>query len=129
MVDFMPIWEYNRSMARAATTSDVFNAVAETKRRDILDLLRHEERPVLEIARELDLAQPSVSKHIRVLREVGLVDSRRSGTQRIYRVRADGLEPVHAWVGGFEEFWNRSLQRLDAYLESLESDESRGGRS
>ena len=80
----MPIWEYDGAMARAATTSDVFNAIAEPQRRDILALLRTGERPVTDLARELGLTQPGASKHLRVLREVGLVRDRRAGKQRLY---------------------------------------------
>jgi DNA-binding transcriptional ArsR family regulator len=106
-------------MARAATTSDVFNAIAEPQRRDILVLLRAGERPVNELARELRMTQPGASKHLRVLREVGLVQDRRSGKQRLYGLDARGLRPVHEWAGGFEQFWNESLDRLDAYMQEL----------
>jgi DNA-binding transcriptional ArsR family regulator len=107
-------------VARAATTSDVFNAIAEPQRRDILVLLRAGERPVTEVARELGLTQPGVSKHLRVLREVGLVRAREAGQQRLYRVDARGLRPVHEWAGGFEQFWNGSFDRLEAYVQDLE---------
>lgn len=107
-------------MARAATTSDVFNAIAEPQRREILALLRDGERPVTELARELGLTQPGTSKHLRVLREVGLVRDRRVGKQRVYGLDARGLRPVHAWTGGFERFWNESFDRLDAYVQDLE---------
>ncbi|WLP90604.1 metalloregulator ArsR/SmtB family transcription factor [Gordonia sp. NB41Y] len=107
-------------MARAATTSDVFNAIAEPQRREILTLLRSGERPVTEVARELGLSQPGVSKHLRVLREVGLVRDRREGKQRVYGLDARGLRPVHEWTGGFEQFWNESFDRLDAYVRDLE---------
>ena len=107
------------AMARAATTSDVFNAIAEPQRRDILVLLRAGERPVTELARELEMAQPRASKHLRVLREVGLVRDRKAGKQRRYRLAADGLRPVHEWTGGFERFWNESFDRLDAYVQDL----------
>ncbi|MFS0701476.1 ArsR/SmtB family transcription factor [Cellulomonas sp. 179-A 4D5 NHS] len=107
-------------MARAATTSDVFNAIAEPQRREILALLRDGERPVNELAQELGLTQPGASKHLRVLREVGLVRDRKEGKQRVYGLDARGLRPVHAWTGGFERFWNESLGRLDAYVQELE---------
>ncbi|NDK92173.1 winged helix-turn-helix transcriptional regulator [Gordonia desulfuricans] len=107
-------------MARAATTSDVFNAIAEPQRREILTLLRSGERPVTEVARELGLSQPGASKHLRVLREVGLVRDRREGKQRVYGLDARGLRPVHEWTGGFEQFWNESFDRLDAYVRDLE---------
>lgn len=107
-------------MARAATTSDVFNAIAEPQRRDILALLRTGERPVTELAQELGLTQPGASKHLRVLREVGLVRDRKVGKQRVYGLDARGLRPVHAWTGGFERFWDESLDRLDAYARELD---------
>jgi DNA-binding transcriptional ArsR family regulator len=107
-------------VARAATTSDVFNAIAEPQRRDILVLLRGGERPVTELAHELGLTQPGASKHLRVLREVGLVRDRRAGKQRLYGLDASGLRPVHEWTGGFERFWTESLARLDAYVQDLE---------
>ena len=114
-------------MARAATTSDVFNAIAEPRRREILALLlRAGERPVTEVARELGMTQPGASKHLRVLREVGLVHDRRSGKQRLYDLDARGLRPVHEWAGGFERFWNESFDRLDAYVKDLEQERQEG---
>src|ERR1700746_2545622 len=110
----MPISEYDCAMARAATTSDVFNAIAEPQRRAILLLLRAGERPVTDVAETLGMAQPGASKHLRVLREVGLVRDRRAGKQRLYRLDARGLRPVHEWTGGFERFWNESFDRLGA---------------
>src|SRR6476646_7094324 len=107
------------SMARAATTSDVFNAIAEPQRRDILVLLRAGERPVTEVAHELGMAQPGASKHLRVLREVGLVRDRKAGKQRLYGLDARGLRTVHEWTDGFERFWNESFDRLDAYVQDL----------
>ena len=106
-------------MARAATTSDAFNAIAEPQRRDILTLLRAGERPVTDLARELGMSQPGASKHLRVLREVGLVRDRKAGKQRLYEIDARGLRPVHEWTGGFEQFWNESFNRLDAYVQDL----------
>src|SRR3954466_14426427 len=106
-------------MARAATTSAAFNAIAEPQRRDILTLLRAGERPVTDLARELRMTQPGASKHLRVLREVGLVRDRKAGKQRVYGLDARGLRPVHEWVGGFERFWNQSFDRLDAYVQDL----------
>ena len=96
-------------MARAATTSDVFNAIAEPQRREILVLLRAGERPVTELAQELGMTQPGASKHLRVLREVGLVRDRKAGKQRVYGIDARALRPVHEWAGGFERFWNESF--------------------
>ncbi|WP_237540698.1 MULTISPECIES: metalloregulator ArsR/SmtB family transcription factor [unclassified Streptomyces] len=101
-------------MARAATTSDAFNAIAEPQRRNILVLLRAGERPVTDLAQELGMSQPQASKHLRVLREVGLVRVRGAGKQRLYGLDARGLRPVHEWAGGFERFWNESFDRLDA---------------
>src|SRR5580692_5844512 len=115
----MPISEYDWAMARAATTSDVFNAIAEPRRREILVLLQAGERPVTELARELGMTQPGASKHLRVLREVGLLRDRRAGKQRLYSLDAQGLRPVHEWAGGFERFWNESFDRLDEYVQDL----------
>src|SRR5690349_587942 len=109
-----------QTVARAATTSDVFNAIAEPQRREILVLLRAGEAPVTEVAHELGMSQPGASKHLRVLREVGLVRDRRVGKQRLYGLDARGLRPVHQWTGGFEQFWNESFDRLDAYVQDLE---------
>lgn len=109
-------------MARAATTSDVFNAIAEPQRRQILMLLRTGERPVTALAQELRMSQPGASKHLRVLREVGLVRDRRAGKQRLYGLDARGLRPVHEWTGGFERFWNESFDRLDEYVRELEQE-------
>src|SRR3981081_1571048 len=118
----MPISEYDCAMARAATTSDVFNAIAEPQRRDILALLRGgggAEGAVTELAQELGMTQPGASKHLRVLREVGLVRDRKAGKQRLYGLDARGLRPVHEWTGGFERFWNESFDRLDEYVQDL----------
>ena len=106
-------------MARAAAASDVFNAIAEPRRRDILVLLRSGERPVTELAEELGLPQPGTSKHLRVLRDVGLVQDRKHGKQRLYALDARGLRTVHEWAGGFEQFWTESFDRLDAYVQGL----------
>ena len=106
-------------MARAATTSDVFNAIAEPQRREILILLRAGERPVTELAQALNMTQPGASKHLRVLREVGLVRDRKAGKQRLYALDARELRPVHEWTGGFEQFWNESFDRLDEYVQDL----------
>jgi DNA-binding transcriptional ArsR family regulator len=110
-------------MARAATTSDAFNAIAEPQRRRILTLLKGRERPVNEVARALRITQPRASKHLRVLREVGLVSVREAGQQRMYTLDAAGLRPIHAWTGGFEQFWNESFDRLDSYVRDLERKE------
>lgn len=112
-------------MARAPTTSDAFNAVAEPQRRRILVLLKGRERPVNELARALRITQPRTSKHLRVLREVGLVSVREAGKQRLYGLDARGLRPVHEWVGGFEQFWNESFDRLNAYVKELQREDHR----
>lgn len=103
-------------MARAATTSDVFNAIAEPQRRRILGLLRAGERPAAEIAASVGLAAPAASKHLAVLREVGLVRVRKEGRQRRYALDAAALREVHEWAGGFERFWGESFERLEAYV-------------
>jgi DNA-binding transcriptional ArsR family regulator len=106
-------------MARAATTADAFNAVAEPRRREILDLLAGGERPVNDLVRLLDLAQPQVSKHLRVLREVGAVEVRDAGRQRLYRVNGHALKPIHDWVSGFERTWSERFDLMDVVLEDL----------
>ncbi len=106
-------------MARAATTSDVFNAIAEPQRRQILMLLRAGERPVTELAEELGMTQPGASKHLRVLREVGLVRDRKAGKQRLYGLDARELRPVYEWTRGFERFWHARFDRLNAYVQDL----------
>src|SRR3954466_4027781 len=108
----MPISAYDGGMARAATTSDVFNAIAEPQRREILVLLRAGERPVTELAEELGMTQPGASKPLRVLREVGLVRDRKAGKQRLYGLDARELRPVHAWTGGFAVFLNQNVDPL-----------------
>jgi DNA-binding transcriptional ArsR family regulator len=99
-------------MARAATTSDVFNAVAEPRRRQILSYLALHERPVGDIVAALSLDQPSVSKHLGVLRDVGLVHVRRNGRHRLYRTNAEAIRPLHEWAGTFERFWRHQLSRV-----------------
>ena len=99
-------------MARAATTSDAFNAVAEPRRRAILSYLALQERPVGEIVESLGLEQPSVSKHLRVLLEVGLVHVRRDGRRMLYRTNAGAIKPLHEWAGTFERFWRHQLDRV-----------------
>jgi DNA-binding transcriptional ArsR family regulator len=106
-------------MARAATTSDTFNAIAEPQRRQILTLLKGRERPVNDLAHALGVTPSRTSKHLRVLREVGLVRVRGAGQQRLYGLDARGLKPVHEWVGGFEQFWSASFDRLNAYVKEL----------
>lgn len=99
-------------MARAATTSDAFNAIAEPRRRDILGYLAARERAVGEIVAELRLEQPSVSKHLRVLKDVGLVHERRSGRSVLYRTNAEAIRPLHEWTGTFERYWKNQLNRI-----------------
>jgi DNA-binding transcriptional ArsR family regulator len=110
-------------MARAATTTDAFNAVAEPRRRQILDLLAAGERPVNDLVRELRLAQPQVSKHLRVLREVGAVDVRHKGRQRLYRLNGQALKPIHDWVKDYERSWSERFAELDVVLEQLKKEE------
>ena len=114
-------------MARAATTADAFNAVAEPRRRQILDVLADGERPVNDLVRMLGLAQPQVSKHLRVLREVGAVEARDHGRQRLYRVNGPALKPIHDWVKGYERSWSERFEQLDAVLEDLKQKEERDG--
>jgi DNA-binding transcriptional ArsR family regulator len=116
-------------MARAATTTDAFNAVAEPRRRQILDLLGGGERSVTELVGLLGLAQPLVSKHLRVLREVGLVDVREDGRQRLYRLDARPLKPIHDWVRTYERQWEERFAQLDAVLEELTQMEDDDGGS
>ncbi len=108
-------------MARLATTADVFNAVAEPQRRQFLDLLAKGERSVNEIAELLDLKQPQVSKHLRVLRAVELVSVREAGQQRLYRLKGEGLKSIHDRVKPFEQLWNERFDRLAAYLDELQA--------
>jgi DNA-binding transcriptional ArsR family regulator len=110
-------------MARAATTSDAFNAVAEPRRREILRYLALEERAVGDIVVTLRLRQPSVSKHLRVLRNVGLVRVRRDGRRMLYRTNAEGIRPLHEWAGEFERFWRHQLNQVK---ERAEAKASRG---
>jgi DNA-binding transcriptional ArsR family regulator len=114
-------------MARAATTTDAFNAVAEPRRRLILDVLAGGERPVNDLVRELGLAQPQVSKHLRVLREVGAVDVRDQGRQRLYRLNGRALKPIHDWVSNYERTWSERFERMDAVLEDLKQEEEDNG--
>ena len=115
-------------MARAATTADAFNAVAEPRRRQILDALAGGERPVNDLVHVLGLKQPQVSKHLRVLREVGAVDVRDAGRQRLYRLNGTALKPIHDWVKTYERSWSERFDRLDVVLEDLkEKEEGNGG--
>ena len=107
-------------MARAATTTDVFNAVAEPRRRQILDALAGGERPVNELVHALGLPQPQVSKHLRVLRQVGAVEVRDQGRQRLYRLNGRALKPIHDWVRHYERSWSDRLGQLDVVLRELQ---------
>jgi DNA-binding transcriptional ArsR family regulator len=109
-------------MPRAATTSDAFNAVAEPRRRDILNYLALRERPVGDIVASLGLEQPSVSKHLRVLRDVGLVRVRRNGRQMLYRTNAQAIRPLHEWASTFERYWSHQLIRVKERAEKAEAD-------
>ena len=109
-------------MARATTTSDVFNAIAEPQRRKILTLLKHGELSVGRVADEVGLKQPATSKHLRVLKEVGLVHVHQVGKRRLYGLDARGLRRIHDWTGGFEEFWNETLDRLNEYVTTMKEE-------
>jgi DNA-binding transcriptional ArsR family regulator len=115
------------AMARAATTADAFNAVAEPRRREILDVLADGERPVNDLVRVLGLAQPQVSKHLRVLREVGAVEVREQGRQRLYRLNGRALKPIHDWVKNYERSWSERFEALDVVLEDLKQKEEGDG--
>ncbi len=118
---------YDPRMARAATTADAFNAVAEPRRRQILDALADGERPVNDLVRLLALSQPQVSKHLRVLREVGAVDVRNEGRQRLYRLNGRALKPIHDWVRNYERSWSERFDQLDVVLEELKEKEEGDG--
>lgn len=107
-------------MARAATTTDAFNAVAEPRRRQILDLLAQGERPVNDLVEVLGLAQPLVSKHLRVLREVDLVHVRDEGRQRLYRLNAEPLRDIHDWLRKYQQMWSDRFDVMDAVLADLQ---------
>lgn len=110
-------------MARAATTADAFNAVAEARRRQILDVLAGGERAVTELVALLGVPQPLVSKHLRVLREVGLVEVREQGRERVYRLNAASLKPISDWIKSYERLWTQRLNRLDAVVQELKETE------
>ena len=113
-------------MARAATTTDAFNAVAEPRRREILDALADGERAVNDLVSALGLAQPQVSKHLRVLREVGAVAVREDGRQRLYRLNGPALKPIHDWVKAYERTWSERFELLDDVLDTLKKEEGDG---
>jgi DNA-binding transcriptional ArsR family regulator len=114
-------------MARAATTTDAFNAVAEPRRREILDALAGGEQAVNDLVRLLDLAQPQVSKHLRVLREVGAVDVRDDGRRRLYRLNGQALKPIHDWIRNYEQLWSDRFEQMDVVLEDLKRKEQGDG--
>ena len=116
-------------MARAATTADAFNAVAEPRRRDILDLLAGGEHAVNDLVHALGLGQPQVSKHLRVLREVGAVEVREDGRRRLYRLNGRALKPIHDWVKEYERSWSERFDELDVVLEDLKQKEQGDGDS
>jgi DNA-binding transcriptional ArsR family regulator len=126
-LDTYPYGYMMLAMARAATTADAFNAVAEPRRRQILDALVDGERPVNDLVRLLRLGQPQVSKHLRVLREVGAVDVRDQGRQRLYRLNGHALKPIHDWVKAYERSWSERFERLDDVLEDLKQKEQGDG--
>ena len=111
------------AMARAATTTDAFNAIAEPRRREIVDALAEGERSVNELVDLLGFNQPQVSKHLRVLREVGAVDVREDGRRRLYRLNGRALKPIHDWVKEYERLWSERFDELDAVLEDLKQKE------
>lgn len=119
----MPIWVYIGGMARTPTTADAFNAIAEAGRRDLLDAIGTGEVTVGELVDRLGMSQPQVSKHLAVLRAVGLVSVRNDGRHRRYRVNGPGLKPVHDWVRTFEHTWNARLDRLEDLLTELQAEE------
>src|SRR3977135_137290 len=126
----MSIWVYIVYVARAATTADAFNAVAEPRRRQILDILVGGERPVNELVALLGLAQPPVSKHLKVLRDVGVVLVRQDGRQRLYRLNGQALKPIYEWVSAYERSWSERFEQMETVLEDTrekeQEDEHRG---
>jgi DNA-binding transcriptional ArsR family regulator len=114
-------------MPRASATADVFNAIAEPHRRDILDVLVTGEKPVGEIVTELAISQPQVSKHLRVLSDVGLVRCRAVGRRRLYRLHPQSMQPLHDWVAKYELMWNERLDKLDDYLVELQRERGTEG--
>ena len=116
----MSITEYVGAVARSSTTSDVFNAIAEARRREILDALMAGEKAVGAIVDDLSMSQPQVSKHLRVLSEVGLVRCRAEGRRRLYRLEPERLRPLHEWLVKYERAWNDRLDRVDDYLKELQ---------
>ena len=120
----MSISKYDSPVARASTTSDVFNAIAEADRREILDVLMAGEKAVGAIVNDLSMSQPQVSRHLRVLSEVGLVSCRADGRWRLYRAEPACLRPLHDWLAKYEQAWNERLDQIDDYLKELQKRES-----
>jgi len=120
----MPISEYDCDVARSSTTSDVFNAIAEANRREILDTLIAGEKAVGAIVDDLSMSQPQVSKHLRVLSEVGLVSCRAEGRRRLYSLEPAHLRPMHEWLAKYEQASSERLDRMDDYLRELQEKES-----
>ena len=116
----MPISEYDWPVARSSTTSDVFNAIADAHRREVLDALIAGEKAVGEIVNGLSMSQPQVSKHLRVLSEVGLVTCRADGRRRLYRLEPARLRPLREWLAGYERAWKARMDRVDDYLKELQ---------
>ena len=116
----MPISEYDRPVARSPTTSDVFNAIADGHRREVLDALIAGEKAVGEIVNDLSMSQPQVSKHLRVLSEVGLVRCRAEGRRRLYRLEPARLRPLQQWLAKYEQAWNDRMDRVDACIKELQ---------
>src|SRR5690242_21961239 len=116
----MSISEYFGTVARSPTTADVFNAVAEARRREILDALMAGEKAVGAIVNDVSMSQPQVSKHLRVLSEVGLVRCRAEGRRRLYRLEPARLRPLHEWLAKYEQTWNDRMDRMDDYLQELQ---------
>ncbi len=114
---------YYLAMARASTTSDAFNAVAEPRRRQILDALASGEHSVGELVERLHVAQPVVSKHLKVLRDVDLVAAREAGRQRLYRLNGAPLKTIHDWVRSYEQSWSQAFDRMDIVLQELKTEE------
>src|SRR5919109_3645273 len=115
----MPISAFIGAVARSSTTSDVFNAIGEAHRREILDTLIAGEKAVGTIVTDLSMSQPQVSKHLRVLSEVGLVSRRAEGRRRLYRLEPAHLRPMHDWLAKYEQAWNERLDRMEDYLKEL----------
>jgi DNA-binding transcriptional ArsR family regulator len=119
----MPISEYYSAVARSSTTSDAFNAIAEAHRREILDALIAGEKAVGAIVSDLSMSQPQVSKHLRVLSQVGLVRCRAKGRLRLYSLEPARLRPLREWLAKYEQAWNERMDRMDAYLKEVQQGE------